>query len=206
MINMTSWEKLADKGIVEKTIASLKQNGIDAYFVETEKEAKVKALEMIPEGAEIMTMTSMTTEAISLAKDINEAGKFNPIIKKLYSMDRNTQGAEMRRLGAAHDFTVGSVHAITEDGHVIIASATGSQLPAYAYGAGKVIWIAGTQKIVKNTEEGIKRIYEHTFPLEDARARKTYGVGSGVNKILIINKEFIPGRIALILVNKVLGF
>ena len=201
-----SWDKLADRKIVEKTMASLKQNGIDAYFVETGEEAKKKVLEMLPAGAEVMTMTSMTNETIGLAKEINQSGRFNPIRDKLYSMDSNTKGAEMRRLDAAQDFAVGSVNAVTEDGHVIIASATGSQLPAYAYGAGKVIWVVGTQKIVTNMDEGMKRIREYTFPLEDARARKAYGVGSGINKTLVISKEYSPGRITLIFVNEVLGF
>ncbi len=99
------------------------------------------------------------------------------------------------------------MHAVTEDGKVLIASNSGSQLPAYAYGSGHVIWVVGAQKIVKNLDEGIKRIYEHSLPLESERARKAYGVpGSAVNKLLIINKEIIPGRITMILTKEKLGF
>ncbi len=122
-------------------------------------------------------------------------------------MDKSKQGKEMQMLGAAPEYAVGSVHAVTEDGKVLIASATGSQLPAYVYGSKKVIWVVGTQKIVKNTDDGIKRIYEHTLPLESERAKKAYGVsGSFVAKLLLINKEFEKDRIHLIFVNESIGY
>jgi hypothetical protein len=112
----------------------------------------------------------------------------------------------MQRLGAAPEWTIGSVHALTEDGHVLVASATGSQLPAYAYGADHVIWVVGAQKIVKNTEDGVQRIREYTLPLEDARARKTYGMGSAINNLLIINATRAAGRLNVIIVKEKLGF
>ena len=122
-------------------------------------------------------------------------------------MDRNTQGLEMQRLGAAPEFVIGSVHAVTQDGKVMIASNSGSQLPAHAYGSSNVIWVVGIQKIVKNIDEGFKRIYEHSLPLESERARKAYNMpGSFVSKILIINKEIKPGRITIIFVPEILGF
>jgi hypothetical protein len=120
-------------------------------------------------------------------------------------MDRKTQGREMQKIGSAPEWAVGSVHAITEDGQVLIASASGSQLPGYAFGADHIIWIAGTQKLVKNLDEGNKRLYEYVLPLENIRAMKAYGAPSSVNKLLIINKDPAK-RISLILVNEVLGF
>jgi hypothetical protein len=113
---------------------------------------------------------------------------------------------ESRRLGAAPDYIVGSVHAVTEDGQAVISSATGSQLAGYASGAEHVIWVVGAQKIVPTLEEAFKRIQEYTFPLEDARARKAYGMGSGINKILIVAREFKPKRISMVIVKEVLGF
>jgi len=112
----------------------------------------------------------------------------------------------MQKLGAAPEYAVGSVHAVTEDGKVIIASNTGSQLPAYAYGSAHVIWVVGTQKIVANLEQGLKRIYEYVLPLESERLKKVYGVESNVSKLLIINKEIAPNRLTLILVKQKLGF
>lgn len=204
--NMGKWDKLADEKSIAKAVDSLKANGIEAFIVDNSKDAKEKVLEIIPKGSEVMTMSSMTLDTIGISNEINESGKFDPVFNKLMKMDRNTQGAEMRMLGAAPEWAIGSAHAVTEDGKVLIASATGSQLPAYAYGAGKVVWVVGTQKIVRNLEDGIKRIYEYVFPLEDARARKAYGMGSGVNKLLVVNKELAQGRITMILVKEKLGF
>ena len=205
---MAKWDELADEKTIKNTVAALKANGIDVQVVKNRKEAKRKVLELIPESSEAMTMTSVTLDTIGLSEEINKAdSRFRPVRDKLYAMDRNTQVQEMNRLGAAPEFVVGSVHAVTEDGHVLIASNTGSQLPAYSFGALHVIWVVGAQKIVKNTDEGIKRIYEHSLPLESERAKKAYGVpGSAVNKILIINKEVQPGRVKLILVKEKLGF
>ena len=122
-------------------------------------------------------------------------------------MDRNTQGTEMKKLGSAPDWAVGSVHAITVEGHVMIASNTGSQLAAYASGASHIIWVVGTQKIVQNREDGFKRLYEHSLVLESERVKKAYGwPGSEIKKILLVDKEIAPGRSTVIFVPEVLGF
>lgn len=201
------WDTLADDVTIEKTIASLKVNNINAMVVLSKEEAKIKLLEMLPIGAEVFTMTSMTLEAMRVLSEINDSGIYDSVRKTLLSMNRETQGREMRKFGAAPDWAVGSVHAVTEDGEVMIASNTGSQLAAYVYGAGHVIWVVGTQKIVKNREEGFRRIYEHSLVLESKRAQKAYGVAkSAVNKILMVDKETQPGRITAIFVKEILGF
>ena len=121
-------------------------------------------------------------------------------------MDRATEGVTIRRMTAAPDVMLGSVHAVTETGSLLAASAGGSQLAPYVAGAGQVILVVGTQKIVADVEEGLRRIYEYTFPLEDARALEAYGIHSGVNKIVIINREVVPGRITVVLVDEAIGF
>jgi hypothetical protein len=198
--------QLASDQQIERCRQALKENGFEAELANTGVEAKEKVLSIIPEGAEVFTMSSQTLEQISLAEAINNSGKYQSVRNKLYKMDRTTQGREMAKLGAAPDWVVASVHAVTEDGHLLIASNTGSQLSAEAYAGGKVIFVVGTQKIVKDTQEGLRRIYEYCLPLEDERARKVYGMGSNVSKILIINKEVIPQRITVILVKEKLGF
>lgn len=203
---MAEWDQLADKATVEKTTSALKSNGIDTYVVENGEEAKKKVLEIIPQGSEVMTMTSMTLEETGISKVLDQSGKFDALRPKLMKMDYKTQAREMRKFANAPDWTIGSVHAVTEDGHLLIASNSGSQLSAEVYAAGKVIFVVGTQKIVKNTEVGLRRIYEYSYPLEDERAQKAYGMRSGVNKILIINKEISPERITVILVKEKLGF
>lgn len=203
----TKFSTLASKESINAAISGLKANGVDAQFVQTGTEAKQKALDILPKGTEVMTMTSVTLDTIGLSAEINDSGNYQSIRNKLMGMDWAKQGREMQKIGASPEWALGSVHAVTEDGKVLIASNTGSQLGAYAYGSAKVIWVVGAQKIVKDIDEGMKRIYEHSLVLESERAKKAYGVaGSAVNKILVVNKEVQPGRITMIIVNEVLGF
>lgn len=198
--------ELASDESVERASRALAANGFTVFVVNTGREARSKTLELIPEGAQVMTMTSVTLDAIGLSAVLDESGKYDAIRPKLMKLDWKTQADEMRRLAAAPDVVIGSIHAVTEDGHVMIASNTGSQLAAYAYAGGKVIWVAGTQKIVKDDAEARQRLYEYAYPLEDERAQKAYGMRSGVNKILVVNKENKPGRITIVLVKEKLGF
>jgi hypothetical protein len=206
-MNKEQWSKPADKKRVEKTITALKNNGIEAEYFENSSTLKKRIFELIPDQAEVMTMTSVTLDKLGIPKEINESRRYNSVRNKLSSMDREEQHFEMQKLGSAPEYVIGSVHAVTEDGKVLIASNTGSQIPAYAYGSSKVIWIIGTQKIVKDIEEGMKRIYEYTLPLESERAKKAYGApGSFVSKLFILNREITPGRITVLFVNEALGF
>ena len=208
--NIADFTALAAKDVITRAIDALKQNGMTAELVETGEEAKKKVHSLIPPKAEVMTMTSVTLDQLGLSDHINSSGKHNSVKNKLASMDRETQGLEMQKHGAGPEWAVGSVHAVTEDGKVLVASNTGSQLPAYAYGASHVIWIVSTKKIVKDLDEGLRRIYDHILPLESARARKAYGLPStfhsNVSKLLIVNKEVTPDRIHIIFVNEDFGF
>ena len=194
---ISRFAELATEEQIRRVVKALTVNGFKVEVVENGKEAKKTVLRMIPAGAEVMTMSSVTLETIGLAKEINESGKYDAVRLKL---------ARDKSLGSTPKWAVGSIQAVTEDGKLLMASNSGSQLPAYVYGAEKVIWVVGAQKIVANMEEGIKRIYEYVLPLENERARKAYGVGSNVSKLLIISKEIRPERMKLILVKEKLGF
>ena len=204
------FSQIATDEVIQKTIDALKANGMDAEVVTTGQEAKEKALSLIPQGAEVFTLTSETTRTIGLAEAIDNSGTYTSVRQKLSQLNRETQSEEMQKLGAAPSYAVASVHAITEEGHVYIASNTGSQLSADVYGASHVIWIVGAQKIVANHDEAVKRIYDYILPKESVRARKQYGLpdtwNSFVSKLLIINKEVKPGRIHIIFVKENLGF
>ncbi len=195
--------------IVNNTIEALVKNGMTAELVQTRAEAKEKALTLIPEGAEVMTMTSISLEETGIEAEINSSKKYKSVKNMLNSMSRDTEGKEMQRLGAAPEWALGSVHAVTENGEVVVTSGTGSQLPAYLYGAAHVLWIVGTHKIVKNTEEAMLRIKEYLIPLESVRARKAYGLpdtwNTNPSKTVVINSE-APNRIHIIFVNEKIGF
>ncbi|MBI2084305.1 MAG: LUD domain-containing protein [Candidatus Aenigmarchaeota archaeon] len=203
---MSKWDKLATGEEIERTIKALKENGIDAIVVDGREEAKKEVLKIIPRGSEVMGMSSTTLEESGIDEVLN-SGRFDSVKQKLMKMDRTKQGQEMNKLGATPGWAVGSVHAVTQDGKALIASNSGSQLPAYAYAASNVIWVVGTQKIVKNFEDGMKRVYEYVLPLESERVKKAYGMPhSNVNKLLVVNNEIKAGRIRMILVKEKLGF
>ncbi len=191
------YSQFASSESIEKTGVALKNNGIKAVVVENATAAKNKVLELLPKGAEVMVMSSETLRETGITELDSVRTKFD-------SVDEKTR----RQLGAAPDWAVGSVHAVTEDGKLLIASNTGSQLGAYVYGAAHVIFVVGTQKIVKNLDEAVKRIYEYVLPLESERANKAYNIttGSFVSKLLIINRELQPDRVTVVLVKEKLGF
>lgn len=199
--------KLKSKEEVQAVIDNLAKRNISAEFVATKEEAKKRVLELVPEGAEVMTYTSKTLDEVGISQEINESGKYNSVRNELNKLNRETDGPKMQKLGAAPDYAIGSVHAITEDGEVIIVSNTGSQLPAYAYGASHVIWVVSTAKIVKDKVEADKRIHEHTLPLENERVKEAYGMPhSNIRKTLIINSDNNPERLKVIFVNENLGY
>lgn len=197
---------LADDASVKRATAALEANGIKVLRAANAAEAKEIVLGLIPDGAQVHHGASQSLEVSGIINAVETSRRYEHLRPKLGSMDRKTQGDEIRRLGAAPDVMLGSVHAVTETGSLIAASMGGSQLGPYVSGAGRVILVVGTQKIVPDLEEGLRRVNDYAFPLEDARAQLAYGIRSAVNKVLIINREIVPGRIAVVFVDEVLGF
>src|SRR5579859_4941658 len=200
------FSRLASGQQIRSVADALGHSGITVNIVDSGEDARRVVRSLLPVGAEVYNNTSRTLEAIGVAEDIERSGLYQPLRLRLYQMDRQMQGREMRQLSAAPDWVVGSVHAVTEEGSLLIASASGSQLGPIVSGAGHVILVIGGQKVVPDLNTGLRRIYEYCFPLEDLRARQAYGVPSGVNNVLIINKAVAAGRITAILVNAQLGF
>ena len=191
---------------VERTAAALEANGMTVFRASDGAEAKRLVLDLIPVGSQVHHGASQTLEVTGIIQELEASGRFDPIRPRIWSMDRATQGDEIRRLTASPDVMLGSVHAVTESGALIAASMSGSQLGPYAGGAGRVILVVGTQKIVADLEEGLRRTQDYVYPLEDARAQAAYGVHSGVNKVLIVNREAAPGRVTVVLVDEAIGF
>ena len=196
----------ADEASVNRTVAALEANGVNVLRAPDAAAAKRIVLDLIPEGSQVYHGASQTLDVVGITEEIDKSGRYESLRPRIWSMDRTTQANEIRRLGAAPDVMLGSVHAVTETGSLLAASMSGSQLGPYVSGAGQVILVVGTQKIVRDIEEGLVRINEYAYRLEDARAQAAYGIHSAVNKVLIINGEITPGRITVVLVDEVLGF
>src|SRR5437870_11560185 len=200
------WGTIADDARVKRTVVALEANGIQVLRASDAAEAKSMVLDLIPDGSHVHHGASQTLDVVGITDEIDKSGRYEPLRPRIWSMDRKTEGDEIRRLGAAPDVMLGSVHAVTETGSLLTASMSGSQLGPYSSGAGRVILVVGTQKIVRDLEEGLLRINEYAYRLEDARAQASYGIHSAVNKVVIINREITPGRITVVLVDEVLGF
>ena len=196
----------ADEIRVQRAATALEVNGFTVLRATSAADARRIVLDLIPTGSKVHHGASQTLEVTGIIQELEASGRYDPIGPRIRIMDRATQGDEIRRQATAPDVMLGSVHAVTETGSLLAASMGGSQLAAYVAGAGRVILVVGTQKIVADLDEGLRRINEYAFPLEDARALEAYGIHSAVNKVLIINREIVPGRITVVLVDQALGF
>lgn len=205
LIPNNEFAKLASEAQIERVARALEANGMKVLVAENGEEARRLALDLVPQGAEVYANQSKTLEEVGLTAEFDRSGRYNAARPQALSLDRKTQTNEIRKLRSSPDYIVGSVHAVTESGQALTASGGGSQLAPYAYGAAKVIWVVGAQKIVRDLEEGFRRIEEYSYPLEDARMYEAYNAHSSVNKILIVNRE-APGRITVVLVKEELGF
>jgi L-lactate utilization protein LutC len=196
----------AEEARVVRTAEALRANGMTVLRAADGRVAKKLVLDLIAEGSQVHQGASQSLDALGITEELEKSGRYDAVRPRTYSMDRAVQADEIRRLTASPDVMLGSVHAVTETGSLVAASLSGSQLGPYASGAGRVILVVGTQKIVPDLEHALRRIDEYAFPLEDARAQAAYGVHSAVNKVLIIHREFAPGRITVVLCDEELGF
>jgi hypothetical protein len=201
----SEFEKPASDATIEKVVAALGTNNIEAVVFDTALEARHYVLEQVPEGAEVNWAKSKTLEDLGVDKVFLESGKYDALRNTYMKMDRKTQHREIRKLTASPDYMLGSVNALTEGGELVTVSYSASQLGPYASGAGRVILVVGTQKIVPNLDEAWRRIREHAFPYEDARLLETLGVPTKLAKTLIVHAEARFGRTTVVLVKELVG-
>src|SRR6476660_4596651 len=191
---------------LERAAAALAAHGFTVDILDDAAAARARIQDLIPAGASVFTGASETLRLSGIEADINASGRYDAIRPRVLAMDRATEADAIRRLLASPDVAVGSVHAVTETGSLVIASGSGSQLPGYAGGAARAIWIVGAQKIVPDLETALRRVEEHCLPLESARTQAAYGQPSAVNRLLILNAEPYPGRGTVLLLREAIGF
>jgi hypothetical protein len=191
---------------LERAAAALAAHGFTVEILDDTAAARTRIKDLIPEGASVFTGASETLRLSGIEEDINDSGRYDAIRSRGRAMDRATQMDEIRRILASPDVIVGSVAAVTETGSLVIASASGAQLPGYAGGSARAIWIVGAQKVVPDVPAALRRVEEHCLPLESARAQAAYGQPSAVNRVLILNAEPHPGRGFVLLLREAIGF
>ncbi|HEY1825985.1 MAG TPA: LUD domain-containing protein [Acidimicrobiales bacterium] len=191
---------------LERAAASLRAHGFEVEVLADATAARARVKDLIPEGAGVLTAASETLRLSGIEEDINVSGRYDAIKPRAWAMDRATEGDDIRRLIASPDVIVGSVAAVTETGSMVVASASGSQLPGYTLGAAVAIWIVGAQKIVPDLPTALRRVEEYALPLESARVQAAIGSPSSVNFLLIMNANYVPGRGKVLLLREAIGF
>jgi len=202
----TPFTEPAPAELLERVATALKEKNFAVEILDDAEAARERIKELIPEGATVFTGASETLRLSGIDDDLNTSGRYDSVKSRSTTMDRATQLSEIWRMLAVPDVIVGSVSAVTESGSLVVASASGSQLAGYSGAAPKAIWIIGAQKIVPDLDTALRRIEEYCLPLETERAMKVYGVPSSVNRLLVLNKEPMPGRGTVLLVRETIGF
>jgi acyl-CoA hydrolase len=202
----TSFADPAFADRLERAATALRANGFAVEILDDAAAARIRIKDLIPEGAVVFTGASETLRLSGIDEDINTSGRYEAIRPRVLAMDRVAEADEFRRLLASPDVIVASAAALTETGSVVVASGSGSQLPAFAGGAAHAIWIVGAQKVVPDLSTALRRVEEHALPLESARTKAAYGWPSAVNRLLILNAEPHPGRGTVLLLREAIGF
>src|SRR5260370_14223450 len=203
------WDKLSNKQAITRTIEALKNRGINAELVDTHREALRLITTKTPDGAQIMTGASTTLDQIGFTELLKSGThKWKNLKQEIMSEKDPAKQRSLRVLATGAEYFIGSVQAVSETGEVVVVSASGSQIPAYAFNARNIMWVVGTQKIVPSLEEALRRVREHALPLETTRMKSLGYPGSMIGKLLILERELtILGRVlTIVFVNEKLGF
>ena len=195
----------ASEETIQRVAARMRERNIEVVVVDDGDQAREVVLERLPERAEVHSGKSKTLQDAGIFDAIHDVSRYDALRPRMFKMDRKTQAHEIRKLIASPDYMLGSVNAVTEDGVLVAASASSSQLGPIASSAGKVILVVGSQKIVPNLETALRRIRDYVLPWEDAQVRKVMNIGSFVGKTLLIEREWVDGRITVILVRQPIG-
>ena len=204
-----NYTDLASKEIVQKTAEAIKARGMAVEIVNTGAEALEKIKSLIPAGASVNNGSSVTLKEIGFVEYLKSgAHGWNNLHEAVLAEKDPAKQAELRNFSNFAEYYLGSVHALSQTGEMVIASASGSQLPSLANTAKNIILVVGTQKITPDLDQALKRLRKHVIPLEDARMKSTGAPGTVLAKILILEQEpvFMGRKVHVILVNEKLGF
>lgn len=192
---------------LEVMSSKMKERNFEVEIVVNKKAALEAIKNSLPNGAEVMTGSSITLKEIGLMDYLSsKESKVISLQEKINQENDEAKRQDLRRQSLAAEYFIASVNAVTEDGILVAVDATGSRVGAMPFAAKKLIIVVGAQKVTKNVEEAMQRIREYVFPKESARAMAVYGMGSMFGKWVIFEREAFAGRVKVILVEEKLGF
>ena len=193
--------------VLIQTISALTQRNIHTSIAESAAEAKQLLMDLIPRNSEVYVSTSETLDSIGYTEHISQSDSYKSLNELVTAeTDLDTQKDVRRRVTTIADYFVGSVQAISASGEVVIASGSGSQIAAYVYGAKKVFWVAGIQKICQDLPSAIERVRGYTLEKHDQWLEGYGRSAAPVGKLLIFEHEQVKERVHMILVKQTLGW
>ena len=203
-------------------IGRLGKNNIPAFYAENGKEAFGTVMSMIPGGSTVGFGDSLTLRQIGVVEAL-EKGDYaflNPW-KPGISVEENIR---LKKRSLTADVFVTGANAVTRDGKIVNVDGLGNRVAATLFGPGKVILVAGTNKIVPDLETALKRIRNVAAPLNIKRHREFDPMppcgATGVcedcsspwricNKTVVIERQYDNDRykpvLTLVLVGEELG-
>lgn len=202
------YQTLPAEETIIATETALREKGFDVHRVATGIEALTWIQNTIPAGASVHNGSSQTLQQIGLVDYLksNEHPWKNLHALALQEADP-VKKARLSKEAVLADWYLGSVHAVSQTGELVIASASGSQLPSIVFTSDNVILVVSTKKITPTIQEALVRLHEVVVPQEDARMKTTGAPGTVVSKTLIYERHPGWGRtVHVVLVNEDLGF
>jgi hypothetical protein len=203
----------------QRLAAALASRGMSLVQVRDGAEGLAYLLARIPAGARVMNGGSDTLERIGFLQALG-SGRYDWLRPGIAAIQDREERTRVRRQATTADWLVGGINALTMAGEIVNVDGSGNRLAGYAFGAGKVILVAGVNKIVPDLAAAIERI-RNTAALQECRKLELAtpcavtgrcdndacrGPERQCGKILIIENEKIAGRITLVLIDEPLGF
>ncbi len=204
----SKWSKLPGDSVVEGTVSALGARGFNVVVAKDAAEALAAVRKIIPKDAEVMNGSSTTLNEIGFGELLKSGGHgWRNLHEGILAEKDAGKQAELRRKAVTADYFVSGVNALTQDGEMVAADASGSRVGAFLFAANHLVLVAGTNKIVPSLDDAFARLREYVFPLEDARAKRVYGMGSSISKIVVLAAEpYNKGRVTVVLVREKLGY
>lgn len=213
--------------VILNTKKALERNNMQAFAVETRKDALALLKDLLNDGDSVAVGGSVTLDQTGVI-DFLRNGNYNFIDR--YESGISPEEAENRfRLGLLADSFILSSNAITEDGCLYNVDGKGNRVAALIYGPKNVIVIAGKNKIVKDLKEAEYRVKTIATPKNCGRlsienyclktgkcvslSQDGRSMCDGCNSdtricctYVITAKQRLKNRIKVILVNEELGY
>jgi hypothetical protein len=156
---------IEEKG--KKAAERLVSHDFRAIYVKTKGEAVQEILKQIAPGKKIGIGGSVTLRELGVLEKL-EAQGYTVYDHWKPGLSRERM-FEIRKSQMTSDVFLSSVNAVTLNGELVNIDGIGNRVNSTVFGPGKVILVAGYNKIVEDVQEGIKRIKNVAAPLNARR-------------------------------------